>query len=458
MDREKLIAARTRKHWTQPEAAEVIGCDVTALNRWEKGKSTPHAYNIQRLCDAYGQSAQALGLEKVSEWSGSSEDAQPSSELRSMIGMDLTMRLMSIVFLPHRRYQIKQDEITRLIQEDIEMKNNAVTRREALRRVATLPLMTLGLGTPIQTQQAPEEVINQCATGITSCWHLSKGSDESDLHLAFSGASSYLPALKQVMHTSAKYRKDAATLAGQSALLKTVLGWNLEGLRPAASYANEAASLAQESGDIALQITALDFLGWIYYYGNQNALADHVTGQAMLLLKQHASSLPSTLKSRIYGTRALIRAKNEHKSDGVLLGRASEHFFSDIEGPDLLYLDYDQASMIQVDALSHYHGGNQDNAMSSFHQMLDEKTLKPKLPQSERTRIETLSLMAMSSLKRPERDMEETIHYWRAAMGGARTLQSELRFNEAMTAYHVMDALWSGDPRVRELQDLAVHW
>jgi transcriptional regulator with XRE-family HTH domain len=454
MEREKLIAARLRKYWTQPQAAEAVGCDVTALNRWEKDKATPHAYHRQKLCDVYGCTAQELGLERETK---ETSDAQSSPELQSMIGMDLTMRLMCIIFLPHRNYKIKQDEITRLIQEDTRMNNNALTRREALRRVATLPLMSLGLGTNAPVQHAPEEVINQCATGITSCWYLSKGSDESDLRLAFKGASAYLPALTQVMHDSAKYRMDAASLAGQSALLKTVLGWNLDSMRAAASYAQEAATYAQEAGDIALRITALDFLAWIYYYGNQYAQAEHATGQAMLLMKQYASSLSPLLRSRVYGTRALVQAKNG-QSDSGLLGRASEHFFAGLEAPDLLYLDYDEASLIQADAMARYHGGDQKNAMASFGRMIDTQTLAAKIPQSERTRVETLNVMAMSSLKRPNKDLEETTHYWKAAIQGARTLQSELRFNEALTAYQVIDALWPGESRVRELRDLAVHW
>ena len=457
MDREKLISARIKKHWTQPQAAEAIGCDVTALSRWEKGKSAPHAYNIQKMCDIYGCTSYELGLD-ASEAKSEQEDAQPSQDLQSMIGIDLTMRLMSLVFLPHRHYKIKQDEITRLIQEDTMKNGDVLTRREALRRVATLPLMSLGLGTTIAPQQhAPEEVINQCAAGITSCWYLSKGSDESDLHLAFKGASAYLPALKQVMHASSKHRKDAASLAGQSALLKTVLGWNLEGLRAASVYANEATTFAQEAGDIALQITSLDFLAWIYYYSNQTVQADQVSGQAMLLMKQHAPSLSPLLRSRVYGTRALIQAKNG-KNDAGLLGRASEHFFSGVEAPDLLYLDYDEASLIQADAMSRYHAGDHTSAMTSFSRMIDMDTLSAKVPQSERTRVETLNVLTMSSLKRKDKDLEETARYWKAAIVGARTLQSELRFNEALTAYQVIDALWSGEPRVKELRDFVAHW
>ncbi len=67
------------------------------------------------------------------------------------------------------------------------------------------------------------EIINQCAAGIAVCWELSKGDDEHDLSPAFNGVSTYLPVLKAVVRDSAPYRKDAASLAGQCALLQCLL-------------------------------------------------------------------------------------------------------------------------------------------------------------------------------------------------------------------------------------------
>lgn len=58
----KLKAARAKKHWTLEQAAEAIGVSKGGLYNWEKGKTKPFAYNVQLLCDAYGMTAEQLGL------------------------------------------------------------------------------------------------------------------------------------------------------------------------------------------------------------------------------------------------------------------------------------------------------------------------------------------------------------------------------------------------------------
>lgn len=65
MERSKLIAARNQRHWTLAEASERIGVDLNTLYRWEKGKTTPHTYNIQHMCKVYGLTVQELGLERT---------------------------------------------------------------------------------------------------------------------------------------------------------------------------------------------------------------------------------------------------------------------------------------------------------------------------------------------------------------------------------------------------------
>jgi hypothetical protein len=37
-------------------------------------------------------------------------------------------------------------------------------------------------------------------------------------------------------------------------------------------------------------------------------------------------------------------------------------------------------------------------------------------------------------------------------------LRSEKRLNEAVIAYHIMEALWEDDEEIREMRELIVHW
>jgi transcriptional regulator with XRE-family HTH domain len=77
VERSRLAQLRAKKHWTLEEASERIGVSVNTLNRWEHGIQSPHGYNVQRLCDAYGISeAEALGRPKVFD--------APTAELVSM--------------------------------------------------------------------------------------------------------------------------------------------------------------------------------------------------------------------------------------------------------------------------------------------------------------------------------------------------------------------------------------
>lgn len=58
----KLRSERLQRGWSQKILAEKIGSDVKTVSRWERGKTFPDLYNRQRLIEAFGKSAQELGL------------------------------------------------------------------------------------------------------------------------------------------------------------------------------------------------------------------------------------------------------------------------------------------------------------------------------------------------------------------------------------------------------------
>ncbi len=141
------------------------------------------------------------------------------------------------------------------------MNMNTITRRDALRRIALLPLATfnfsaLGMALP----HPVEDILIQCSASIAACWELSKSGDEPDLSLAFKIASSYIPTLKGLVKDSTSHRQAAASLVGQCSLLKTVLGWHLQGLKEAEQYAQEAVTYSKEAHDIPLLLSSLDYL------------------------------------------------------------------------------------------------------------------------------------------------------------------------------------------------------
>ena len=83
-----------------------------------------------------------------------------------------------------------------------------MSRREALRRLATLPLLPLHLNALTPTETAlPEAVLAHCSAGVVACWYLRKG---KQLSFADSTVSAYIPTLKAIVASSSHYRKEAA--------------------------------------------------------------------------------------------------------------------------------------------------------------------------------------------------------------------------------------------------------
>jgi transcriptional regulator with XRE-family HTH domain/tetratricopeptide (TPR) repeat protein len=456
--RTALIAARMKRHWTLEQAAEAIGVNHNTLWRWEQEKATPRGYNLQRLCEVYETTATALGLEDER----SVEFDSDAVVYDNFVTSDLTTRLLALAFVVHQDFLILQDTLAVIIEEHITMyPEDHVTRRNALRRLATLPLLTLKFNadSPIPRHVSEAEaVMTQCSAAVTACWELSKSVDESDLSLAFRRVSVYLPTLKAVVRDSAPHRQAAASLVGQCELLRTVLGWHLQGLKEAAVYAKEAVLYAREANDIPLLLSVLDYKAWLHYYDRQDKLGLNTVAQGLLALKEYKAPLPPRLLSGIYSTLAVMRARNGEQGIPALR-KAAEAFFADQEEEHrFVYVDYTKGELILNDGMVHYQQGAYDKALDSFSQLIDPNTLALKVALPERTRIEGLNVMTLASLKSPERDMERTLHFWTTAIEGARALQSEQRYNEALAAYDVMEAVWPNEKRVRALRDFTLHW
>jgi hypothetical protein len=54
--------------------------------------------------------------------------------------------------------------------------------------------------------------------------------------------------------------------------------------------------------------------------------------------------------------------------------------------------------------------------------------------------------------------MPRSINLWKTGIQSAIALQSEQRFAEAMSAYDIMEAVWTGERRITELRPLIQHW
>jgi len=480
MKRRPLRTARLLKGWTIERAAEELKVGRSTILRWEQGASRPFPHNIETLCRVYGASAEELGLEEPDSYATAQParqqegPAQAAGRLAVVTGQHLEARLHCVIYdwLYSRRPSWLLTRLQQRLSCEIEsydtMKqqdhpNHAGIdegRRAALRTLALIPIQALGLGaiaTGMQCSWKAQEVLTHCAAGVTACYHLAKGQHE-DIALASEVISAYLPALQKIVKESSLSRQEAAHLLAQCFLLLARLSKHKEGPQHAAGYAQQALSYAEESRDLALQLVILHELGWLSICNKQPVQALNAALQAQHLLEHATTPVPSLIRSKVYAGVAEGQAVN-HQQQGALttLSRMHEVLADTKCDEDLLYAEFSGPSFYE--GLTCYLLGQYNTAFDAFGRIVDMETQALKLPvASERVYIQVINYMALSALKRPNKDKEQIVPLWMAGMQGARNLRSEQRYGEALMAYSIMEALWSDDPRIRDLRDLTGHW
>ncbi len=451
-ERTKLIHARQQKHWTQEQAAGKAGVDAGTYGKWERGIVTPRASSLQLLCDAFEMTSEELGFDGKPASSAGIHSHAPL--ISAFITHDLSLRLLTLALTTHHPYREVQTKVSSILEEFDAMNIDPMTRREALKRLAALSVIPFSLS--IDARQSPDATLTQCAASIAACQELGRGKEAADLALAFEGASSAIQQLLPLIRDSSRHRKASVTLAAQAARLQQVLAGHLEGSEAAIHYAKQAVLYGKESGDIPEYLMTLEALAWSYKssprYSKQ---ALQTIEQAAAILQEQRAQVPLYIHSQIYSTLAVMQARNGLPSN-IALRQAEKLAFAD-QGYALFIDDPAYTLTInEAEALAHHN--EYGIALDSLSQLVDSKTLSPKCSLSERGYIETLSNMTLVSLKAKNKDLEQSTHLWQATMQRTKILKSERRFDEMTFAYHLMDALWNDDTRIKELRPLTVHW
>jgi transcriptional regulator with XRE-family HTH domain len=488
MERKPLRIVRLRKGWTLEEAAEQLGVGRNTICRWERGLTHPHPTNIVRICQVYGLTAAELELDgsranapialppppQVPRKPASQPREAAMQALGELIEQDLGLRLQCLLYdwLAHRKpgwsLSVLQGRLHREIESYDDMNqqdhpNHPLDegRRQTLRRLALLPLHLLGLGVLVEEAKRSwpaEEIMTHCAAGITACQHLAKGQHE-DIVLASSALTAYLPALRKIVKETSLHRQQAARLAGQSLLLKATLAVHSEGPQPAADYAQQALSYAETAEDLPLQLVILQRLTWIASCGRQPGLALNAAFQIQSLLEHPTMSVPSLILSIAYaGTARGLAVNHRQQETMAALSRMKDAFTgARVDDENFIYAEY--VNPTYYDGKTLYTLGHFDGAFVALSEVVDPQTQMLKLSvDSERSRIDTINHMTLAALKRPNKDKELIVPLWMAGMQGAKNLRSEQRYEEALTAYGIMEALWSDDAQIRDLRDLMGHW
>ena len=454
-----LEAARQKRHWSLEEAAQRIGIDRATLWRWEKGLAKPRAVNLRQLCETYEMSPQELGFGE-DDGVAIVGQLQDGDALREYIASNLKLRLSALASAPVTEFQVLHGMMLSIIEEatmNMDLAQAHTTRREALRELATLPLLALNLtsfsrGKPRLNIARAGDILAQCTAGIAACVELSKGKEHSDLLLAHDSLSKYFPVLKWVIkNASSPLRQTAMSLAAQVANVQALLSWHLHGIREALQYGKEAVAFAWESEDATILLLTLSYLAWVYYYSGQHKAAYDTCRHACSLLER---TTPPQVQSNIYSCTSVMGAKLGQQ-DTTLLRKAARVF---PVGEYETYGGFGQSELVLNDGMTHYHWGDYDKALDSLGQLIDADTLTLKMSLPERMRLEALNFMTLSSLKSKDRDMERIIHIWTEAITGAEALHSEQRFNEARYIHDLFEVIWPGEKRIAELREYVVHW
>ncbi|HEU5377867.1 MAG TPA: helix-turn-helix transcriptional regulator [Ktedonobacteraceae bacterium] len=483
-ERMQLIAARHACHFSQDEVAAQLGVSKVTVHRWEKAGDVPQPLHLRNLCGLFGKSAHELGFpepppEQIEDASvtqtstGSYHEAEgEENALAAFRQQHLTSRLMAQVWnwLPgDARYQ----KLQWIILSELEgnAMSNDISRRDALRFLALVPMDMLGLspfGAVFKRPFSYEDILKHCAAGVVACWKLRK---EKELAFADLSVSAYIPTLQEMLKTAIPVqRKAAAELLAQCFLLKAPLAWHLATVSSSVGYAQQAENYSIIADNLLLQIVALKMQAAALYYANQWGEALRTTEKAKCLLEgrdsrdrqKHASvaqsttePIPPLAQSYLYAGLAIYQASSGYKQEALLsLQKAHSAFFAQTETPPI-WIDHSLGNLLLHDGSTHLHLGLYKEALDSFGQI---ETQYARNGQHMSCLIEATFEQVMTETSRDDqpRSMDRCIDLWLQGINGAKELRSQQRFTEAINAYTAMRAAWPGEKRVKELREQLV--
>ncbi len=465
MERARLLAARMAKGWSQEYVASRLNVDRITVQRWEQNRTTPQTYHLERLCQLFGKTALELGLieERLVMAQPAHEQEEPTEDAyTSFRSAHFWLRLWHLVCnwpTSNVRYHELQEALLLELEDTTSMsRDKSMSRRDALRLLAAMPIEICGLSAVNVVIKRPiEEILTQCAAGITACWELRKG---KDLAFVFDAVAKYLPTLKEIARVAPTTQsKAAADLLAQCFLLKTTLSWNITTPADGIRYAQQAETYSKLVEQPLLQVMAFRMQAAALCYTNQWEQALQTAQQAKYVLDTTPKELiPPIAHSYVYAGLANYQAYYGQKQEALTsLKKAHATFF---ERPPTekvpLWIDHSIGNLLLNDGLAHAHLGLYRAAIDSFEQIQADHANDMTIPLA--CRIEALIEQTTVEVSRDDqpRDMEKCIALWTQGIESAKALQSNKYFGDALMAYAAMRAVWPGEIRIKQLRELTV--
>jgi transcriptional regulator with XRE-family HTH domain len=405
--------------WTQEEIAQKWSYSFETISAWERKKRSPGLQEIPRLAKLLEIAPQQLATSILA-------DKQTAKEALGLA--------------------VEKSENSSKLEIEIEHPEQ--------RKTVSLPAINGSF----------EEILSQCATGITICHTLSDHGEHDEIVLATHILETYMPILQAILNTSSSYRLQSAALISKIFQVKHGTAYHLEGTKQSLAYAKEAVHYARTSENVTELVTALHELASIHewplpslsvYKSRKKALT--LIEEATYLQEQQDRIVPSQIQSWISIGRAKLQALNGLKQEAYTSIGAAQIAFAK-NANDLPGLYFNQVNLIRQESITYSYLNEQEKAIETFLKLIDENDAQfaPRFPMHARTHLSLLSEVVISSLKRPtaKKDKDLTVRLWKAELQKAQRLQSVTYVQEAQTAYQIMECVWPDDPEIKDLYDL----
>lgn len=329
------------------------------------------------------------------------------------------------------------------------------SRRDALRLLAAMPIETYGLSAllPAPTYSG-DDVVMQCAAGITACWYLRK---EKDLAFAADVVAKYIPTLKDIASLGiASQRKDAAELLVQCLLLRSTLSWNIASLHSAVIYAQQAEMYAKAAENPLLHIIALRTQSAAHSYMEDWKQALQTAQQAKYILETTKNvAIPSLVYSYVYAGLATYQSYQRLKQDALSsLKKAHTTFFAQpVDEAVPIWIDHNISNLFLNDGQTHTHLGLYKESVASL-QHIDQRYVHD-VTISVTCLIEAMIQQLIAELSRDDqpRDMELCIDLWTKGLDHAKSIESHRKVARVVQVYTAMRAAWPSEQRIKDLHD-----
>jgi tetratricopeptide (TPR) repeat protein len=367
------------------------------------------------------------------------------------------MRVAHVVSMVHNWRGAQSDALQNLLHQEILMFDAtapespqpayAISRRQALVTLATLPIALGTSGASAETNSATEVFLSHCGASLTACWHLLKG---SDLETVDRLLMTYLLQLEMVAQRPSKYQVVAARLASQAHRICGIVALHRNQLRAREHHCKQALRYASVAADVNSHVSALISLASTYFYDSDPAHAAETYEEALVF----DAAMSPLQRSRTRAELSVVYGQLGRERDTLESVELAEQLYptQPEHDPSYLFAEFTRASLTLEQGLSYAAlaeryptRGYQQVAADTFARV--EQTARSTIP--DRIRFEIINHQAVTAVLLNELETFES--YLARGVEGAVLLGSKQRQKEIASAWRRANENWPREQRLKAL-------